>query len=138
MPYQQYMEAMNQGHFALEPFPFGGCNTIVDSLHLRQPIVVCQGKRWYSRVGSAILKEAGLSELVTQNSQQYIDKIVQLVEDPDYLAGLRRRLQSLDLDELLYSKNYAHQFKAAVDYLYAEHPRLAASGSREPVRIPAL
>lgn len=136
LAYQQYMDEMNRGHFALEPFPFGGCNTIVDSLHLRQPIVTFEGKRWYSRVGSAILRQAGLSELVTTSLEEYVQTILDLVQQPEQLAGIRRKVEALNLEQLLYQKTYAHEFKKSVDYLLEHHAHLSRQGSKEPLRIP--
>lgn len=135
LAYQQYMEEMNQGHFALEPFPFGGCNTIVDSLHLRQPIVTLEGRRWYSRIGSAILRQADLPELVTTSPEDYVQRIVSLIREPEQLLAIRRKVEALDLDQLLFQKSYALEFKKAVDFLADHHTRLANDKSKEPIRL---
>lgn len=137
LKYDDYMSDMARCHFALEPFHFGGCNTVIDSLHLRQPIVTLEGGRWYSRVGSYFLRSVGLDELIAATVEEYIEKAVRLVVDRPYREGLQDRIDCLDLSPL-YSKAYASEFKSAIDYLMANHERLQAEQSKVPIRMSAV
>lgn len=50
-----------------------------------------EGNRWYSRIGSAILRQADLSELVATSVEDYVQRIVGLVLEPERLAEVRRK-----------------------------------------------
>ncbi|MHB2018623.1 MAG: O-linked N-acetylglucosamine transferase family protein [Candidatus Xenobia bacterium] len=136
MPYNEYMAIMEEGHFCLEPFHFGGCNTVVDSLHLGQPIVTLEGTHWYNRIGSAILRLVGLDELVARDVDEYVEITLRLIRDVTYRQSLCDRIRDMDLDATVYGALDVPHFKAAIDYLMQNHERLAAEGSREPIELP--
>jgi predicted O-linked N-acetylglucosamine transferase (SPINDLY family) len=89
------------GHYAqidiaLDPFPYNGGATTCEALGMGVPVVTLRGDRFVSRVGSTILHNAGLGDLVTAGPQEYVQKAVDLAQDPALLArvrsGMRDRL----------------------------------------------
>src|SRR5262249_48926110 len=82
--YPDYMGAMEEGDISIDSFHFGGCNTIADSLYVRKPTVTWEGDKWYSRIGSQMLRMAGLDELIATNEEQYVDLVLRLIHDDDY------------------------------------------------------
>ncbi|HIK47915.1 O-linked N-acetylglucosamine transferase family protein [Thermosynechococcus sp. M55_K2018_012] len=134
-PYAEYMALMERGAFALDPYPFGGDNTVVDSLIIGKPIVTYEGQRWYNRIGSALLKQVGLEELVATCDREYVEKALRLVEDDDYRQQLSQKLQQMDWDQLLFHGSEKKFFRQAIDYLIANHDALKQSSSREPILI---
>lgn len=136
-PYAEYMALMEQGAFALDPYPFGGDNTVVDSLLIAKPIVTYEGQRWYNRIGSAILREVGLEELVATSDREYVQKALRLINDADYRQTLSQRLREMDLDQLLFHGSEKVFFRQAIDYLIANHETLKHSPCRDPIVIAA-
>ncbi len=133
--YTEYMESLEQGHLSLDSYPFGGYNTVVDALHLGNPIITHEGDRYYNRASSAILRRVGLDELIATSEGEYIEKAVRLVDDDDYREDLRQRLLATDLKACLYEDGSAQYFCKAIDYLIENHERLVREGSREPIFI---
>jgi len=137
LPYPQYMAAMEQGHFSLDPFHFSGCNTVSDSLYLRVPILCREGTRWYNRVGPRMLRLAGLPELIATSDEEYIELALKLIHDDPWREGLKNRLITTDLDATIYAASDAEAFGRAFDDLLRNHDAYKASGTREPIRIAA-
>ena len=133
--YSEYMAMMERGAFALDSYPFGGGNTIVDSLVIGKPIIAYEGQRWYNRIGAALLREVGLEELVARSDREYVEKALKLIQDKDYRQQLSRRLRESNLDRLLFHGLEAPLFRQAIDYLIANHETLKQSGSRAPILI---
>lgn len=135
LPYPQYMEAMEQGTLALESFPFGGVTTVVDSLHLGQPVVALEGSRHYNRTASLYLRRAGCPDLVATSVDQFVAIAARLVNDPAFNHDVRTRLATVDADHVYHDPRVAGDFKRAVDYLITHHETLRQDGSRAPVVI---
>lgn len=133
--YSTYMAMLAQGTFALDSFHFGGSNVVVDNLHVRKLILCREGARWYNRIGPAMLRHLGLGELVADSDDVYIEKAVRLINDKAYRLSLQDTLDLVDLDERLYSKREVPHFKAAIDYLMANHEQLVAEGRRDPILV---
>ncbi len=133
--YADYMAQMEEGQFSLDSYHFGGCNTVVDSLWLAKPMVTWEGDKWYNRIGSQLLRMAGLPELVATNEEQYVDLALRLIEDDAWRNELGRRLRAADLDKSIFSTADARYFRDAVEFLVAEHAQLQSSGDRNPLRV---
>ncbi|MFN4194210.1 MAG: hypothetical protein ACK4HM_00030 [Thermosynechococcus sp.] len=136
-PYAEYMALMERGAFALDSYPFGGDNTVVDSLLIGKPIITYEGQRWYGRIGSAILRQVGLEELVATSDREYVQKALRLIKDADYRQSLSQQLQQMDLDRLLFQSPEKEVFRQAIDYLIANHEALQHSPARDPILISA-
>lgn len=134
-PYDRYMEMMEEGTISLDSYPFGGYNSIVDSLFLAKPVVALEGTRFYNRVASALLRRMGLEELVADDEDQYVQKAARLIDDEDYRNRFADALKAADLRARLCDGQEPQAFKTAVDYLIENHRSLNRDGSREPILI---
>lgn len=137
LKYPQYMEKMEEGHFSLDPFHFGGCNTVSDSLFLRLPIICREGERWYNRIGPAMLRRAGLPELIARTGEEYLTLALKMIHDDAWREAVTGRLWNADLDATVYDTSDAEAFARGFEDLVANHERYRQSGSREPIRVPA-
>jgi hypothetical protein len=135
LSYEQYMAAMEEGHLTLDSYPFGGCNTVADSLLLRIPTVAREGSRWYNRIGPQLLRLAGLADCVASGEEEYLQTALRLIQDDSYRRQVRATLLQADLDATIFSRADAKYFVKAVDYLIAHHDQLQRSGDRRPIRI---
>lgn len=133
--YPAYMAVMERGDFALDSYPFGGYNTIIDSLHLGKPIVAQEGRHFFSRASAALLRRVGLEELVARDEDEYVAKAVRLAEDDAYRETLARRLRGLDLQAAVFEPEAPAWFCRTVDYLIANHETLRRDPSRSPIMI---
>ena len=133
--YAEYMTVLEEAHFALDSYPFGGYNTVVDSLHLGKPMVTQEGDRFYNRASSALLRRVGLEELITHSEEEYIEKAVRLATDDEYRNELSARLRNTDLRACLFDDDNTQYFCKAIDYLIENHERLQRATGRQPIFI---
>ena len=77
--YNNYLGSLATGHLALDSFPFGGCNTVMDSLFASVPIVALAGNMWRNRIGPAMLFRLGLDDLVAHTEDAYVNRAVELI-----------------------------------------------------------
>ena len=71
----------NKIDIALDPFPSNGGTTSMDTLWMGVPFVTLAGQRFSSRMGVTILTNAGLSELIAADEDQYVEIAVALAMD---------------------------------------------------------
>jgi hypothetical protein len=133
--YAEYMAYMEYGDLSLDSYPFGGYNTIVDSLYLGKPIVAYEGDRFFNKAAAALLRRIGLDELIAHNDEEYVEKAVRLINDDLYRLRLSAFLRSIDLHEKLFDTDEPQYFHKAIDYLIAHHDELSHSASHEPIWI---
>lgn len=135
-PYPEYMALMEQGDLTLDPYPFGGSNIMADSLYLRKPTISYEGTKWYNRIGSQMLRQVGLSEMITNNDEDYVNLTVRLIDDSQYRQEIHERLQKVDLRETIFHSDNKQYFKKMVDFLISNHQQLETEQEREPIIIP--
>jgi len=133
--FENYMKNLELAHFALDAYPFGGYNTAVDLLSLRQPIVTMAGNRFYNNSTAYLLNRMDLGELVTQTPQEYIDLAVRMIDNPDYRSRMIRRLKTADLDNTLISHEHVPAFVRAIKHLLENHQTLKKDSKRSPIFI---
>ena len=97
LPYRDYMALMEAGDFTLDSFPFGGCNVVADSLHLRKLTVCREGDLWYNRIGPAMLRRVGLEGLVASTGEEYVSIALRLIHDDAFREPLQAHLDRADL-----------------------------------------
>jgi hypothetical protein len=133
--YQQYMQYMEWADLALDSYPFGGYNTVVDSLFLGKPLVAQEGTHYYNRVSSAVLRRCGLGELVAEDDRQYVEKTLRLIDDQEYRQYFAGLLSTIDLRSRLFDTEEPRYFARAIEYVIDNHQRLKQDGSRAPICI---
>ena len=91
----------NRVDIALDPFPCCGGTTSMDTLWMGVPFVTLAGAHFVSRMGVTILSNAGLPELIAQNVDEYVVKVVGLATERDRLRhirhGLREKVMAMPL-----------------------------------------
>ncbi len=77
---------------ALDTFPCNGHTTTSDALWAGLPVITILGKSFAARVSASLLNAAGLSELVADTDEAFIDMAVALANDPERLKIIRTHL----------------------------------------------
>ena len=138
LPFQEYMAKMEEGEFTLDAYPIGGYNTVVDTLSVGLPFVSLEGGRFYNRVASTVLRQAGLKELIATGDEQYVALALRLVNDDKYRKRLQQKIARLDVNKLLAQPDTPRYFARAIAYLIANDRKLkaeTAKGKRAPIVI---
>jgi predicted O-linked N-acetylglucosamine transferase (SPINDLY family) len=58
------------------------------------PVITLVGKTHVSRVGLSLLSTLRLIELIARSPQEYVNMVVKLASNPDYLQKLRATLRN--------------------------------------------
>jgi len=89
-----YLRRYQTIDIGLDTFPFNGATTTLDAAWMGVPVVTLRGGVAVQRAGSCIAQNLGLPELVTDSTEEYLEKAATLARDLDRLAGLRAGLRS--------------------------------------------
>lgn len=130
-PYQEYLELMERAQITLDSYPFGGYNTIVDSLFIGCPAITLEGTRFFNRASSALMRKVNMPQCITGSIDSYIQTALDLINDTKELARLRAQLSDIDLQALLIDNDEPQYFANAIDYLITHHSEL--KGGRNPI-----
>ncbi len=100
-PRREYLAAYRDVDISLDPYPFNGCTTTMESLWMGVPVINLRGDRYVSHMGETILKHLGLEEFVTDSEEEYIAKAIALASELPALAEIRQRLRGNLLNSCL-------------------------------------
>lgn len=93
-PRHEYLAAYQEVDIALDPFPFNGCTTTLESLWMGVPVVTLRGDRYVGHMGETILSNLGLEEYVADNEDTYIAQAVHLATSSSTLEEFRKNLRT--------------------------------------------
>ena len=133
--YYKYMEEAEYADFTLNSWPFGGYNTVVESLYLHKPVVTLEGDKFYNKAGACLLRKVGLDDLIAQTMDQFMEITLRLLNDPAFLREKQEHLRNINLREVLFDTDEPAYFEKAIEYLIDNHECLRADESRSPIII---
>jgi len=115
--YSHYLESVSECDLVLYSFPFGGANSMYDSLAVGIPMVSLEGLQPHSRSDASIIRRAGLPEsLIAQTPEEYVDAIIRLTDD-DERARIAGLVQAVDLQQF-YTPDESGAFLEAFKHIY--------------------
>lgn len=124
--YVGYMSALAACHLHLSTFPFGGTNTLVDSMMLGIPIVCLEGREPHEKFDALMLRRVGLSGLIARTPQEYEDKAVTALTDSHQRVLLAELLMYYDVRGEFCAPRTGHAagaFGRAVRHAFEHHER---------------
>lgn len=88
-----YLAAYHRIDIGLDPFPFTGGTTTVESLWMGVPVLTLAGSSMIARQGVGLLTNAGLPDWVAVDQADYVAKAVAHSADVPVLTALRAHLR---------------------------------------------
>jgi protein O-GlcNAc transferase len=123
---EEHLASYGAIDITLDPFPYNGTTTTLESLWMGVPVITLAGDRHVARVGATLLAGAGLPELVAIGVDEYVDRVVALAEDRERLAALHRSVRDrLERSPLLDAVAFTRRLEAAYREMYAHAARPA-------------
>ncbi len=111
----------SQIDIALDPFPYNGTTTTCEAMWMGVPVIALKGKRHSARVGSSLLNQVGLPELIASNESEYVEMAVALGGNCEYLKKLRGGLRArMARSPLCDGPAFAKKFEAALRSAWVE------------------
>jgi protein O-GlcNAc transferase len=89
----KYFELYHRIDLGLDTIPYNGHTTSLDSYWMGVPVVTLVGKTVVGRAGLSQLTNLGLTELIAETPEQYVEIAVGVARDLPRLAELRRTLR---------------------------------------------
>ena len=121
---QKYFAAYNKIDITLDPFPFTGGTTSVESLWMGVPLITLAGDSLISRQGGGVLTNAGLPDWIADDEESYLAKAVLFASDLDKLASLRAGLRSQVLASPLFdAPRFARNIENALLEMWNQRDR---------------
>jgi hypothetical protein len=87
-----YLARFQVADLFLDTFPFCAGTTASDALWAGLPLLTYVGRTFASRMAGSLLKAVDLPELISFSLNEYTDKAVELAENPEKLAEMKRQL----------------------------------------------
>ncbi len=119
---RSYFEAYNRIDIALDPFPFNGVTTSVQSLWMGVPFLTKKGDRFITHTGESIAHNSGQAAWIADDDNDYLSKAIMFSSDLQLLAKLRSSLRhQLLASPLFNSKSFAHKFEKAIFEMWFDY-----------------
>ena len=114
-PRAAYLAAYQRVDIALDPFPFPGGTTTVEALWMGVPVLTLAGERFLSRQGVGLLMNAGLSDWVASDPDDYVARALAHAGDLPRLSTLRGNLRAQVLASPIFdAPRFAKHFEIAL------------------------
>jgi len=101
-PRTEYLEAYNQIDISLDPFPYPGGTTSIESLWMGTPVLTMKGNNYLSRVGESIAQNAGLSDWIAVDEADYLTKAIEFSSNLETLQAISLGLRDSVLKSPLF------------------------------------
>jgi predicted O-linked N-acetylglucosamine transferase (SPINDLY family) len=109
-----YFQTYHQIDIALDPFPYCGGMTTCDALWMGVPVITLRGQTGVGRGGTSLLSNVGLTELIAENLQRYIQIAAELAADLPRLTRLRQNIRpQMQQSPLMNAPAFARDIEAA-------------------------
>ncbi len=118
-------ELLSVGDVYLDTFPFGGVNSLIDPLEAGMPVITWEGGTFRSRMGAALLRSLGMSELIAADEQSYLRIASGLAADAAARGEWSQRIRTamertpVFMDTLAASDAFGDLMEAAFDEVVA-------------------
>jgi protein O-GlcNAc transferase len=113
--YREHLNTYNRIDICLDTFPYHGTTTTCEALWMGVPIISLSGNSHASRVGTSILSNIGLPELIAKSRDKYLEIAINLSKDLKSLQSLRKKCRHMMLHSPL---TEAKQFTVNLQQCY--------------------
>ena len=115
VPRENYLAAYQRVDLALDPFPYTGGTTTAEALWMAVPVLTLAGERFISRQGVGLLMNAGLSDWIASDPDDYVARALAHASDLPRLSALRGNLRAQVLASPVYdAARFAKHFETAL------------------------
>ncbi|MEN9202569.1 MAG: methyltransferase domain-containing protein [Thermostichus sp. DG02_1_bins_55] len=77
----------------LDTFPYTGATHTMEALYMGVPVLTLVGRHYYGRMSYSLLKNVGLEDCITESVKEFIQRGIQLGNDPERLAKAKQTIR---------------------------------------------
>jgi protein O-GlcNAc transferase len=110
-PLPAFHGLLSRAHIALDTIGFSGYNTAIQAIESSLPLVTREGRFLRGRLGSGILRQLGIIELIAQTTDEYVSLAWKLSRDSELQGRIRseivrrRAIVYNDIDSIRHLEN---------------------------------
>jgi len=117
----KYFAAYQRVDIALDPFPYPGGTTTVESLWMGVPVLNLAGSSFLFRQGAGFLTHAGLPDWIADSQADYVQRAIAHVSNLPLLAELHMGLrQQVELSPIMDGRRFAGNFGESLWRIWQE------------------
>jgi hypothetical protein len=105
LPYKDYMEILSDCDVRIGTFPFGGSNSSIDCFMLGVPFLTLDGPEVFNHCDTAFIDRYCPKlhdDLVSETVDEFIQKIVRIIDDDDYRNTISEAFRNIDLNQSVF------------------------------------
>lgn len=134
---KEFFLKFNEIDILLDPFPFVGGATTIDAAYMGVPSVTIAGDTWVYRSGVATYVNIDCIELIAENKEDCVSKVVALANDIPRLKRYRQEMRGKLLSSpICDNKQYARDFEDALRFMWQEYCKENSSHSTTVLSTP--
>lgn len=123
--YTEHLPDYNKLDVAIDTFPYSGTTTSCESLMMGVPVLTLfdNVRHYHSQnVTTSLMRNCGLDEYVTQSQEEYIQRAVEIANNPEALRGLKEKVRSSFVDGPICDyKSFTDEFENKLINTYKSH-----------------
>ncbi|MFS8777312.1 methyltransferase domain-containing protein [Synechococcus sp. W70.1] len=77
----------------LDTFPYTGATHTMEALYMGVPVLTLVGRHYYGRMSYSLLKNVGLEDCITWSVEEFIERGIQLGNNPECLAKAKQTIR---------------------------------------------
>ncbi len=134
LPNDQHLSRLACADVYLDTWPCNAHTTAGEALWVGVPVVTLRGETFAQRVAASLLDTLGLPQLICDDRERYVDRVVELARDPARCSELRGQIDARRGSSPLFDgARFARDIEALYDRMWAR----AIAGLR-PEHLPAV
>ena len=95
-PHQQFLATLAAADVLIDPIIYGGCNTSLEALAMRTPIVTLPSPFLRDRYTAAWYQCVGVTDCIVETKEEYVDLAIRLGQDPGLRESIMDRVAAND------------------------------------------
>lgn len=120
--HQELLRTYNRVDITLDPWPFSGGLTTLESMLMGAPVITLPGPTFASRHSTSHISNAGYPQLVAQSWEHYVSLACMLAQDHALLASLRSEMRQVFLSSPVCNhKAFAQSLRQGLRAIWQRH-----------------
>ena len=118
---KELLQAYNRIDIALDPFPFQGNTSTVESIWMGVPVITLKGNRYLFHFGDSINSNLNMNNWIAKNHEEYVSKSLDFASDLKQLSKIRKTLRQIALKSPVFdSARFSQHFSEMLWYMWSE------------------
>jgi predicted O-linked N-acetylglucosamine transferase (SPINDLY family) len=114
VPLANHLARHSLAHLFLDTWPCNAHTTASDALWAGLPVLTLRGESFAARVGASLLRAVDLPELIMETRENYVNKAIELGQNPTLVTAFKERLRLGRMTAALFdSVSYTRNLEAA-------------------------